>query len=210
MLGAALAALISTPVQATGMDSSTECLAKNMYFEARNQGTAGWLAVTAVVLNRVNDKHFPNRICSVITQGPTRPARKNKNIRIPIKHRCQFSWFCDGKSDNPKQVKDSDMKNMPMVAYLGFSIHGDEASGTEAAVLLLHHLAAGQGDEIDQILRNTILIIDPMFNPDGRDRFENWANGNRGVVPTTDTQNREHNQPWPRGSTNQYLFDLKF
>ena len=105
MLGAALAALISTPVQATGMDSSTECLAKNMYFEARNQGTAGWLAVTAVVLNRVNDKRFPNTICEVVTQGPTRPSWKDPSVRIPIKHRCQFSWFCDGKSDNPKHEK---------------------------------------------------------------------------------------------------------
>ena len=111
-------------------------------------------------------------------------------------------------SEMPNQMKNNNLNKMPIVAYLGFSIHGDEASGTEAAVLLLHHLAAGQGDEIDQILRNTILIIDPMFNPDGRDRFANWANGNRGVVPTTDTQNREHNQPWPRGRTNHYLFDL--
>ena len=54
----------------------------------------------------MNDKHFPNSICSVITQGPTRPSWKDSSIRIPIKHRCQFSWFCDGKSDNPKQVKD--------------------------------------------------------------------------------------------------------
>ena len=111
-------------------------------------------------------------------------------------------------SDIPNQMKNKNLDKMPLVAYLGFSIHGDEASGAEAAVLLLHHLAAGQGDEIDQILRNTIIIIDPMFNPDGRDRFANWANGNRGIVPTTDTQDREHNQPWPRGRTNHYLFDL--
>jgi len=111
-------------------------------------------------------------------------------------------------SDMPNQMKNKNLDKMPLVAYLGFSIHGDESSGAEAAVLLLHHLAAGQGDEIDQILRNTILIIDPMFNPDGRDRFANWANGNRGIVPTTDTQDREHNQPWPRGRTNHYLFDL--
>ena len=111
-------------------------------------------------------------------------------------------------SDMPNQMKNKNLDKMPLVAYLGFSIHGDEASGAEAAVLLLHHLAAGQGDEIYQILRNTIIIIDPMFNPDGRDRFANWANGNRGIVPTTDTQDREHNQPWPRGRTNHYLFDL--
>ena len=111
-------------------------------------------------------------------------------------------------SDMPNQVTNAKLEKLPLVAYLGFSVHGDEASGTEAAILLLHHLAAGQGDEIDEILKNTILIIDPMFNPDGRDRFVNWVNGNRGVVPTTDLQDREHNQPWPRGRTNHYLFDL--
>ena len=105
ILGAAAIAFISSSVHATEMSSSAECLAKNMYFEARNQGTAGWLAVTAVVLNRVNDRRFPNTICEVVTQGPTRPSWKDPSVRIPIKHRCQFSWFCDGKSDNPKHEK---------------------------------------------------------------------------------------------------------
>ena len=111
-------------------------------------------------------------------------------------------------SDMPNQMTNAKLEKLPLVAYLGFSVHGDEASGTEAAILLLHHLASGQGDEIDEILKNTILIVDPMFNPDGRDRFVNWVNGNRGVVPTSDLQDREHNQPWPRGRTNHYLFDL--
>ena len=111
-------------------------------------------------------------------------------------------------SNNPKGVTDKDLNKMPMVAYLGFSIHGDEASGTEASLLLLYHLAAGSGKQIDDVLKNMVLIIDPMFNPDGRDRFVNWVNGNRGAVPTSDTQDREHNQPWPRGRTNHYLFDM--
>ena len=88
------------------LDESAKCLALNMYYEARNQGTAGILAVTAVVLNRVNDKRFPDTICGVIKQGPTRPSWKDKSKRFPVKHRCQFSWFCDGKSDNPKNTKD--------------------------------------------------------------------------------------------------------
>ncbi|MBT7422943.1 MAG: hypothetical protein HN782_01925, partial [Candidatus Marinimicrobia bacterium] len=57
-------------------------------------------------------------------------------------------------SDSPNKIKDSDLDNMPMIAYLGFSIHGNEASGTEAAILLLYHLAAGNGKEIDEILKN--------------------------------------------------------
>ena len=87
-------------------DRSNECLALNMYYEARNQGTAGALAVSAVVLNRVNDTRFPNTICEVVEQGPTRASWKDPKVRFPIKHRCQFSWFCDGKSDKPYNKKE--------------------------------------------------------------------------------------------------------
>ena len=84
---------------------AAECLAKNMYFEARNQGIAGQLAVTSVVLNRVNDSRFPDTICEVIEQGPTRESWKKNGTYYPIKHKCQFSWYCDGKSDVPKDKK---------------------------------------------------------------------------------------------------------
>ena len=76
--------------------------------EARGQGTAGVLAVSFVVLNRVNDHRFPNTICEVVYQAITRPSWKDKSKRFPVKHRCQFSWFCDGKSDNPKNKKEFD------------------------------------------------------------------------------------------------------
>ena len=89
----------------TQYDESATCLAKNMYYEARNQGTAGWMAVTAVVFNRVKDERFPSTICEVIEQGPTRKSWKDPTVNIPIKHLCQFSWFCDGLSDNPKDKK---------------------------------------------------------------------------------------------------------
>ena len=93
---------------------SIECLALNMYHEARNQGSAGLLAVTAVVLNRLKDSRFPDTICEVIFQGPTRESWKTRNRKIlpteerkfyPIRDRCQFSWYCDGKSDIPEQKK---------------------------------------------------------------------------------------------------------
>ena len=82
-----------------------ECLALNMYHEARGQGIAGELAVTAVVLNRVNDKRYPDTVCEVVEEGPTRASWQNPQVRYPIKHRCQFSWFCDGKSDAPRNKK---------------------------------------------------------------------------------------------------------
>ena len=111
-------------------------------------------------------------------------------------------------SDAPGEVGDADLEGMPAVIYQGFSIHGNEASGTEAGVLLLHHLAAGQGPDLDAALDNLVIILDPMFNPDGRDRFVDWANRNRGGVATTDSQDREHNEAWPGGRTNHYFFDL--
>ena len=109
---------------------------------------------------------------------------------------------------SPGQVTDEDLADRPAVVAMGYSIHGDEASGTEAAILLLYHLAAGQGSQVDAVLENTVALVDPMYNPDGRARFVNWANGNRGGTPTADPQDREHNQPWPGGRTNHYWFDL--
>ncbi|MDX1546404.1 MAG: M14 family metallopeptidase [Rhodothermales bacterium] len=111
-------------------------------------------------------------------------------------------------SAEPEAVGDDALARMPAVVYQGYSIHGNEASGTEAAVLLLYHLAAGQGPGIDEILENTVVLLDPLFNPDGRDRFTDWANRNRGTVPVTDPQDREHVEPWPGGRTNHYWFDL--
>tara|TARA_B100001564_G_C20409093_1_gene564816 strand:+ start:146 stop:685 length:540 start_codon:yes stop_codon:yes gene_type:complete len=116
VLGFLLTGAMLFPVSSSNaepyIDRSAECLALNMYYEARNQGTAGVLAVTAVVFNRVNDKRFPNTICGVIEQGPTRESWKTKKtldkndaVFYPIKNRCQFSWYCDGKSDVPKNTK---------------------------------------------------------------------------------------------------------
>ena len=76
------------------------CLAKNMYFEARNEGTAGVLGVTNVVLNRVKSDLYPNTICGVIEDAKiSQWWLKEKGLKKPIKHMCQFSWYCDGKKD---------------------------------------------------------------------------------------------------------------
>ena len=92
--------------------ASVECLALNMYHEARGQGSAGLLGVSSVVLNRVKDRRFPDTICGVIYQGPTRESWKTRQTPdpndatfYPVKHRCQFSWYCDGRSDEPRNKK---------------------------------------------------------------------------------------------------------
>ena len=93
---------------------SIKCLALNMYHEARGGGTAGLFAVSAVVFNRVNDSRFPSSVCEVVKQGPTKESWKTRQLEdlpderrvyYPIKHKCQFSWYCDGKSDVPYNVK---------------------------------------------------------------------------------------------------------
>ena len=83
-----------------------ECVAKNMYFEARSEGTAGVYAVTNVVFNRMNSQKFPNTACEVIEQAKYSTWwLKEKGKLVPLKNACQFSWFCDGKSDEIKDVK---------------------------------------------------------------------------------------------------------
>ena len=76
-----------------------KCLTENIYFEARGQGQAGWLAVAQVTQNRVDDRRFPNTICEVVKQGLTYASGD------PIRNKCQFSLYCDGKSDKPKNTK---------------------------------------------------------------------------------------------------------
>jgi len=75
------------------------CLYQNIYHEARNQPRAGQLAVMYVTLNRVTDHRYPNTICEVVMQGPHQPSWKSIKKLVPVKHQCQFSWYCDGKSD---------------------------------------------------------------------------------------------------------------
>lgn len=111
-------------------------------------------------------------------------------------------------SDTPSNVADDTLDDMPAVVYMGYSVHGNEASGSEAALLFLYHLAAGSGPAVASVLDDLVVIIDPNMNPDGRARFATWVNQNRGMVANTDPQDREHIEPWPGGRTNHFWFDL--
>jgi hypothetical protein len=98
--------------------------------------------------------------------------------------------------------------DMPVVIYQGFSIHGNEPSGSNAALAYAYYLAAAQGEEIEKKLSNTVILFDPSFNPDGLQRFAYWANTNRNMNLTADGNDREYNEVWPGGRTNHYWFDL--
>ncbi len=96
----------------------------------------------------------------------------------------------------------------PIVVYQGFSIHGNEASGSNASLLAAYHLAASQSSDVKELLDNTIILFDPSFNPDGLQRFAYWANTNKSINLNPDPNDREYREVWPGGRTNHYWFDM--
>ncbi len=101
-----------------------------------------------------------------------------------------------------------DVSNEPIVVYQGFSIHGNESSGSNAALVLAYYLAASEGQEVDDLLNNTVILLDPVMNPDGLQRFAYWANTNKANNINPDTNDREYHEVWPGGRTNHYWFDM--
>lgn len=99
-------------------------------------------------------------------------------------------------------------QNAPLVVWLGYSVHGDEPSGANAALLVAYYLAASRSEFVRELLAGSVVLIDPSLNPDGLDRYASWVNSNAGAVPVADPTGRQHNQPWPQGRTNHYWFDL--
>ena len=100
--------------QLIGNNEQAMCMALNIYYESRSDNLAGQYAVADVVLNRVHDDRYPDTVCEVITQGPVKESWKTKQDPDlleedreynPIRHLCQFSWYCDGKSDKPRESK---------------------------------------------------------------------------------------------------------
>ncbi len=109
---------------------------------------------------------------------------------------------------NPQQSGNLDTASMPVIVWLGYSIHGNEPSGSNAVPLLTYYLAASREMSLRKKLDQMIILIAPCFNPDGLARFTHWANMHRGKILVGDPNHREHREPWPSGRTNHYWFDL--
>ena len=103
---------------------------------------------------------------------------------------------------------DIDLSGQPAVLHMMYSIHGNEASGANATPLLAYYLAAVKEDYLDVQLKNVVIILSPVLNPDGLDRFASWSNNHAGSHPSDDPNDREHIEPSPNGRTNYYWFDL--
>ncbi len=101
-----------------------------------------------------------------------------------------------------------DVSKMPVIILHGYNVHGNEPSSSEAALLTAYYLVAAKGEEAERFLKEAVILIDPSYNPDGRDRHSNWANMHKGSPPVSDPMDREHNEVWPGGRFNHYWFDL--
>ncbi|MEP0846183.1 MAG: hypothetical protein HRF50_05085 [Phycisphaerae bacterium] len=118
-----------------------------------------------------------------------------------------------GKLADPRRIADENeaqqlVAQTPAVAWLSYGIHGDETSGCDAALVAVHRLVAGRDAETLALLGELVILVDPVQNPDGRERFIRQTGELAGVTPTLDVDSLTHSGRWPEGRTNHYLFDL--
>lgn len=126
-----------------------------------------------------------------------------KNIQNIEEIRRKHLQLCDPAASGSVNVSSE-----PVVVWFSHSIHGNEASGANSSMITAYHFAAATGKETEDILDNTIILIDPSTNPDGLQRFSTWANSNSSYQVNTDPLSREHLESWPGGRSNHYWFDL--
>lgn len=110
------------------------------------------------------------------------------------------------KHTNPNE--NFDKSGVPLVINLGYGVHGNESSATNASVLTAYYLASAQGDKVDKLLANSIILLDPCLNPDGFTRHNTWANMHQSKINSGDSNSRQFSEVWPGGRGNHYWFDL--
>lgn len=140
------------------------------------------------------------QVCAVVTSA----ANQSKLADI----RARVARLAD-----PRTLKDDAeargiIDSTPAIAWMAYSIHGDELSGSDAAVALIYHLVAATDDATRKLLDQLVVVVDPMQNPDGRDRFIAMTDQAAGYTPNLDSDAVQHEGRWPRGRTNHYFFDL--
>ncbi len=126
-----------------------------------------------------------------------------ENIGTLEKLRLQHLELCD-----PEKSQNLDIRNMPLIVKMGYGIHGNESSAQNASAVVAYYLVAAEGPEIDEILKNTVILIDPSLNPDGMQRHSTWVNSAKSNILNSDPASWEFSETWPGGRTNHYWFDL--
>jgi hypothetical protein len=118
-----------------------------------------------------------------------------------------ISALADARSTSDRDAK-SIIDDMPAVAWMAYSIHGNETSGADGALAAMYHLIASTDEDVINMLNKMVIIVDPLMNPDGRARFTKSLEQYRGTAPNYDDQSLLHTGDWPYGRTNHYYFDL--
>ncbi|GAB3641648.1 M14 family zinc carboxypeptidase [Spirosoma arcticum] len=111
------------------------------------------------------------------------------------------------RQNHLKQATGDVGTNVPLVVQIGANVHGNEPSGGESTLLTAYYLAASESDEVKKWLADMLIFVEPILNPDGRDRFANWVNMHKSDASVADPLDREHNEIWPGGRMNHYWFD---
>ena len=127
------------------------------------------------------------------------PGHLEKLAEIKTQHK----QIAGNPQDNASLIE-----SLPAIAWMGYGIHGDELSSSDAAVMLAYRLIAGEDQVIQDIRSNLVVVVDPMYNPDGRARALAHSEAFRRIRSATDSQDIVHQQFWPGGRGNHYLFDL--
>lgn len=145
----------------------------------------------------------------VMFEETGRTYEKRPQTLLTISAPSNLSQIAQIKGDRKKLRDPSaslDTQNMPVVMFMGYSVHGNEASGTNASLLAAYHFAAA--NELESELEDIVLLLDPAINPDGVNRFASWVNSHKAYNLNGDPNGREYNEAWPGGRTNHYWFDL--
>ena len=147
---------------------------------------------------------------NLIEYGKTHEGRKL--VMLCVSSKDNLEDIDSIKKEHLKYIDpDIEIKNdntLPIVINLGYNVHGNEPSSSEAAMLTAYTLVASMNSKINNYRNNAIIFIDPTINPDGRDRHTQWANQFKSKNLISDGMDAEHNESWPRGRTNHYWFDL--
>jgi hypothetical protein len=179
---------ITTPTQALGAEVGE--------WHVRHDQLASYMQLLATQSDRVSivetGRTHENR--PLLLLAFSSPENQQRLANIQSKHISQLGKLSD--------------KNDPLIVWMGYGVHGDEPSGSNAALLIAYYLAAGDSPMIDQLLMGNVVLLDPSVNPDGLSRFAQWANMHKGKNLVADPNHREHIQAWPSGRTNHYWFDL--
>lgn len=113
---------------------------------------------------------------------------------------------------NPHDLDDASAKKIiaetPAIAWMAYSIHGNESSGTDASMAVTYYLAASKSPDVERLLQDLVVIVDPSMNPDGRSRFIKQIEQHNASLPNVDYRDLTHTGYWPSGRVNHYWFDL--